>query len=286
MRRREMPKELDYTMLSTFALCPLKYYFRMVRDLVSKIPPTAAEFGRCIHAALDEWYIGKDDDKANKVFTDMWNESIADSKRNRAVGLKVLSKYYDSYRDSRFEVIASELEFTVPIKGSDIVLIGRIDKLIDWSGAIMVMDHKTTTRLGFEFFNMIKPNAQFDGYIYAAQQLGYTCTSVLLDAILVAKGLLTPAQAAKLTPLARDISERSTEDIDRYLVNVCVLLEQLKRAYESDVWCASGAFNGACTYYGSCSYRRICKEDVTLRDSIIKMDYIEDKWSPHKKEKK
>lgn len=254
---------------------------------MGKAPPTAAEFGRCIHLSMDSWYEDKDDVKAVDVFLKSFVENPTDDKRTLAVGKKLLQLYFDKYREQNIKVLASELEFKVKLPYADYYLIGRIDKIIDWSGIICVMDHKTTTRLGHEFFYMIKPNAQFDGYIWAARQLGYpTCSTIMLDAILVAKGLTTPAQLQKLTPQARDVSERTEADFKRYFITVSEVLPELEGCYMSNTWAETGAFTNACCNFIECPYRKICREDASLHEQIIAQDYKVEHWNPsdyHKK---
>jgi hypothetical protein len=276
-----MPEKFDYTALSTFLVCRKKYYWRMVRGLVGKRPPLAAEFGRCIHKALDVWYKTHDKKASKEAFSSTFVESQDDDKRTQAVGAKLLDLYFEKYENEPFKVIASELEFNVPLLGN-ISLIGRIDKIIDWEGAIYVMDHKTTSRLGYEFFYKIKPNMQFDGYIYAARKLGYSaCSGIVLDALLVAKGLVVPAQLSRLTPLARDISTRSEQDMKRYVNNVSSILWDLERAYAMDTWYDN---TESCCDFIECPYRKICKEDEDMHERIIEMDYKVEPWDPTRKE--
>jgi len=155
---------------------------------------------------------------------------------------------------------------------------------VDWDGAIYVMDHKTTSRLGYEFFYKIKPNMQFDGYIWAARQLGYpTCGGILLDALLVAKGLVVPAQLAKLQPLARDVSTRTTEDLDEYIKKICLIVEDIRKCYEADVWYEN---TESCCDFIECPYRKICKEDRSIQEKIAEMDYKVEVWDPREKELK
>jgi hypothetical protein len=275
-----MPAEFDYTMLSTFLTCRKKYWWRMVRNLILKTPQTALEFGRCIHLALDNWYVNKDYKKAIEVFNEAFVENPEDNKRTKSVAAKLLQLYHERYVDSSIKILASEMEFTLPIPDSGIALIGRIDKVIDWGGAIYVMDHKTTSRLGAEFFNKIKPNMQFDGYVWAARQLGYpTCSGVVMDALLVAKGLIIPAQLAKLSPLGRDISERTDEDIEGYLNNVRRIVRDIGQCYIHDEWYEN---TESCCDFNECPYRRLCKESGSVRESIVKADYVVEKWEPRK----
>lgn len=280
--QNEKPVNFDYTMMSTFLVCRKKYYWRIVRGITGKRPPTAAEFGRCIHLALNEWHTHRDEDKAVKVFLDSFIEDPEDSKRTKAVGKKLLELYCYKYAHEGFSVLSSELPFLLPVPGTNIKLSGRIDKIIKWDDVLYIMDHKTTSMLGPQFFYKIKPNMQFDGYIWAANQLGYICNGVVLDALLVAKGLTIPAQLSKLTPLARDISERTPEDIVRYIRNVKLITEDIYKCYETDVWYEN---TESCCDFIECPYRKICKEDPSIHEQIIEMDYKVEFWDPLKEVK-
>ena len=273
----EAPKEFDYTMLSTFLRCRKRYYWRIVRNIVSKSPQTALEFGKCIHKALDEWHKHRNEEAALNVFLTKYKEDPSDDKRTLIVGKKLLQLYFDKYAHESFEVLASELPFTAPVNAG-ISLIGRIDKIVKWDGVIYVLDHKTTSRLGYEFFYKIKPNMQFDGYIWAARQLGYpTCSGIVLDALLTAKGLTVPAQLAKLTPLARDVSMRTEKDIAKYLRNLPLIVEDIRKCYDTNIWYEN---TEACCDFIECPYRKICKEDEDIHERIISMDYKVEPWDP------
>jgi len=276
----DMPKEVDYTMLSTFLRCRKRYYWRIVRGIVGRAPQTAPEFGRCIHKALDNWFKFHNKEQATLEFLTSFKENPADEKRTNAVAKKLLDLYFEKYDHEGFKVLQSEIPFTVPIPDTDKALMGRIDKIIEWDGAVYVMDHKTTSRLGYEFFYKIKPNMQFDGYIWAARQLGYpTCSGILLDALLVAKGLTIPSQLARLQPLARDLSVRTDDDLKRYITNVKSIIEDMYICYQTDDWYEN---TESCCDFIECPYRKICKEDPEIHERIIEMDYQIERWDPRK----
>jgi hypothetical protein len=269
-------------MLSTFCRCHRRYYWRFVRDLVGKAPQTAPEFGKCIHKALDVWYKTHDTKLTIAEFESTFVENPEDDKRTLAVGRKLLSLYMDKYEHEGFKILATELPFEVPVAPYGFKLIGRIDKIINWDNAIMVMDHKTTSRLGYEFFFKIKPNMQFDGYIWAARQLGYpTCSGIVLDALLVAKGLLVPAQLSRLQPLGRDVSMRTGEELEEYIQTICLIVDDIRKCYDSSIWYKNT--EGCCDFV-ECPYRKICKEDVSMQDRIAEMDFKQEHWDPRKVE--
>lgn len=276
--------EFDYTMMSSFLGCRRKYFFRHVEGLVSKSTAKAPAFGSAIHKALDSWYKDHNTEAAIEIFKREYKEDLAtDGKRTHAVGEWILKNYNERYQDQSFKVIKTEHEFCLKLPTGN-NLIGRIDKIIDWDGALWLMDHKTTSQLGPYYFKMHTPNMQFDGYIWAAKKMGYNVQGVLVDAILVAKGLLDSSSRGKLTPLARDFATRSQEDIDNYIdlvediqgeINLCEKeIEDFYPNYD------------ACTYYGECAYRKICTNPKNVWEKIKQMDYSVEHWDPRNKEDK
>ena len=268
----------DYSMLSTFLRCRRRYHFRYVRNLATKSRQTAAEFGHAIHSALDSWHTHRDLDRATQVFRNEFVPDETDNKRTISVGVKMLQLYAEKYAHEGFMVLKSEMPFKVPIPGTNVDFIGRIDKIVDWDGAIYILDHKTTSRLGHQFFYMIKPNMQFDGYIWSARQLGFPkCSGVVLDALLVAKGLTTPAQLAKLTPLARDISTRTEEELGNFLKDIKSTIRDIEACHLTNEWYPN---TGACCDFVECPYRKVCKEEPIMQERIIQMEYKEEAWTP------
>lgn len=283
-----MKTEFDYTAMSMFLTCQRKYDFRINRGLVGLNPPVPAEFGKCIHTALDDWYKNRNVDQAVELFCASYKETDEDGKRTHKMGEWILRNYDEKYRDQPFKVLATEQEFTVELPNGN-NLIGRIDKIIEWDGSVWGMDHKTTSQLGPTYMKMHTPNMQFSGYTYAIQQLGHpNCQGILVDAILVAKGLVD-GKSKTLTPLARDFAYRSAGDIQEYLGIVQYLQkgiaerEHLADEHFADTWIPN--FD-ACVDYGECPYRKICKEPAEFRDKIIASDYKVEPWDPRGSDKK
>lgn len=272
--------EYDYTMMSTYMTCQRKYWFRMVKGLAPRHVSAAPEFGRCIHKALDEWYITGDIDKAVQVFIDSFVADHNDDMRTHELGEWILRNYAAKYQDQGFKVLMTEMEFSIKLP-NDNRLIGRMDKIINWDGALWVMDHKTTSGLTSHYMKMHTPNLQFDGYTYAARKLGYNVQGILVDAILVAKGLLDSTRRRNLTPLLRDFAYRTDEDLVRYEKQIMRIQSDIELKDDEDSYLPN---LDACTYYGECPYRRICIEPREVWERIEKSDYKHEPWHPHTKE--
>ena len=283
-------KEFDFTMMSTFCNCRKKYDYRMNKGLVGKSRAMAPEFGGAIHKALDVMYQGKMRSgdfllaEGIQVFKESFKEDLVlDDKRTHRMGEWILGNYATTYHNEPFDVVAIEQDFTLPLPNGN-NLIGRIDKILSWDGLYWVMDHKTTSQLGASYGQSLAPNGQFTGYLWAARQLGFPkCVGVIVDAILVAKGLLQASSRARMTPLARFDSYTSDDQIAEWLETVIKIQKDIKHQEEHDVWPQDGMFNGMCTYYGQCAYRKLCSEERGLRDKIIPMDYDVSFWDPRSK---
>ena len=134
---------------------------------------------------------------------------------------------------------------------------------------------------------MAEPNMQFVGYAYAARHLGYDIKGVIVDAILVAKGLLPSDGTAgtrknpNLTPFARYDVYYKQEHFDEWFDTVTKIKDNIESCDRIDSWYPNFE---ACTHFGECTYRRVCKEDQAIRQRILDMDYEVDFWDPLKKE--
>lgn len=269
--------EFDYTMMSDYQLCQRRYRFRHVEGLVSDHRQYAVEFGGAIHKALDSWYKDKDVNKAIEIFKADYEENPNEEpKRTHAMGEWILKNYNEQYKDQPFKVLATEHEFTHKLPNGN-NLIGRIDKVVEWSGTIWIVDHKTTSQLGPQFFKQFDPTLQITGYVWAAKQEGFNCTGGLVDAILVAKGLLKSSTRGRLTPLSRGDVYVSDWKLDEWLDTVTKIQTDIKLSENNDRWVPN--FN-QCTYYGECPYRRICKEEPEIRGRVKEMDYSIGFWDP------
>lgn len=278
-------KAFDFTAMNTFQTCQRKYDYRMNRGLVGHMPPQAADFGKCIHLALDSWYKDHNKEYAIDVFKSNYIESPEDDKRTYKMGEWIISNYHNKYQDQPFKILEIEKQFALPLPNGN-TLIGRIDKIIEWDGVVWGMDHKTTSQLGPGYMKMHTPNLQFSGYTWAIQQMGYpNCAGILVDAILVAKGLIDGKSKANLTPLARDFAYRSKDDIVEYMQTIMALQHHIGMYDDLRMQGKNVAYMpnwDACVDYGECPYRKICKEPVEMRERIIGSEYKVEHWSPLK----
>ena len=273
----------DYTAMSTFLTCRRKYELRINKGYVRQWEPSAPNFGSAIHHALDNWYVNKDAGKAIEVFNANYTEDLKiDDRRTKRMGEWIINNYHSQYKDQPWELVESETCFEVALPNNN-KFIGRIDKVIKWDGCFWIVDHKTTTSLGSTFFHMAEPNFQFPGYVWAKKQLGVEVSGVIVDAILAAKGLLPgTSKNTNLTPLARCDIYYKEEALQEWLESALKIQRDIGECEVSQEWYPN--FD-ACTDYGGCTYRQVCKEESGIRQRILDADYLIEPWNPRREKK-
>jgi len=199
-------------------------------------------------------------------------------KRSLSNGLATLNAYFDRYSDDPF-VIAKDGDGPLCERRFDFLLCEDAKRRITFFGTIdaiflneetkqyVVCDHKTTSALGADFYNRVRPNHQYTGYVLAAQRaLGLANVDTFIsNGIQVAKTKKEFArQATKIT--AEDFAEL------QYAVEQAV--DDYLWADHRGIWPMSTP--NACCMYGRCSYARICEVPNALKPSVIAALYGEE----------
>lgn len=283
--------------------CLRKVEYSLVRKLKSDNESEATIFGSAIHKALEHWYSLKETERtlsakesaqadillhnANEPHTGAL-ESIRqyvlrgsalhgvadDDKRSLSNGIKILKAYFKLYQNDGLEIVCDSagpiVERNVEFKlyedsEVEIHFFGTIDAILrnKASGHIMVTDHKTTSALGKEFYNRIKPNHQYTGYVLGARLcLGIDTNLFLVNGIQVAK---------TKTEFARQVTERTEDDFNELRAAVIHAVRTFLAAREVGFFPQHAP--QPCTQYGGCQYLDICSSPTQLRETIINARY-------------
>lgn len=206
----------------------------------------------------------------------------ADDKRSIESGVWSLSHYFETYIDDPYEVmqdsqgkymteltlqtiLISRPELTIYIFGTIDVILKSLTNL-----QILVTDHKTSSMVGKDFYNRLKPNHQYTGYIYLVQQcLGLSTDKFMVNCIQVKP---KPKTARGTRPdFPRQITTRSPEDITEFKACVEFYVEQYLKSMDSGVWPQGSP--DSCSMYGGCQYLDICSSPHAIRQNIIDSRY-------------
>jgi hypothetical protein len=150
---------------------------------------------------------------------------------------------------------------------------GIIDAIVNY-GQTLVMDHKTTSILGPQFFDDFVLSSQMNGYVWSARKLGYPAVGLLLDAIAGRK----PTKTGVAHEYQRNRYYYEEQHLAEWEKDTFTLitdfLEHLCRGYfpKSPKWCFGK--------FGRCQYWDICSSIPDRRMGLIQSDlYKPVTWS-------
>jgi len=210
-----------------------------------------------------------------------------DQARSPESGINILNNYFDVYLDDPFELVVDadgplcerafkfkihEREFNLPLLGIDRPIVevwffGQIDSVLrnKQTGEIIVCDHKTTSSLGKDFFNRIKPNFQYTGYWWAAKEVfGLKPTQFMVNGVQVAK------TKQEVKRQFTSISDAEIEDLkEAILWNVGKYLQCVSS--EMARWPMSSP--DACSMWGGCNFKRVCELPRNIQESMISAEF-------------
>lgn len=212
--------------------------------------------------------------------------SLPDSnKRSLTTGLWTLRHYLETYVEDPFVVLRDdagapivEREFRLDVSdkvGMPVELFGTIDVVFEnkSTGVVVPCDHKTSSVVGNNFFNRLKPNHQYTAYIIGANDaLGVQTNSFLVNCLQVKPKPTTKRGQPPHFP--RQATQRTAEDIEEFYSSLRMVVEQYLRWLEEDNF-PLGSPN-ACTLYGGCGFLDLCSAPPSIRENIINAKYSQE----------
>lgn len=287
---------INNSSLDIIQTCSRKAFYALSRGLKSRFESEATLYGKAIHAGLESWYEFHDDNAAVEAFNAVAEplSGLPDTnKRSLANGKITLEHYFTTYREDGFEVAKDkdgvpyiERDVTAVVSDSDILRIeffGRVDKILieKKTGIMLVTDHKTTSSLGVDFYNRIRPNFQYTGYTWAAKEsLGLSTNQFMVNGIQV-KNNVYSGRGRKPGPpqFARQVTRITKQDIaELHSAIIIRVQEYISRGMIDGHWPMSTP--NACSMWSGCQFRDICEvstDDIQttskMRESVIKSRY-------------
>lgn len=267
---------INFSSLSVMQECQRKADFMFNKGLVSE-PSSAMQFGTMVHKAMQAWYLTPQCGRSPKIMANNWNwvydESgfvPTDDRKTKETGLAAMMKYAETFVDDDLEVInlngGPAIEMTLEAKVAtnakvDYFLFGTLDLIVKSksTGQVYVMDHKTTTSLGSQFFQQWKPNHQVSAYILLAQKHGLECSEALIQGIQVVK---TKQEVCRVP------SRRSEEELQDFVATLVYEADRFMESNKNKFY--PGASDYTCGAYAGCQFLDLCTASVGVRNELIK----------------
>jgi len=303
---------IDNSTLETLTTCPRAMQYSKLHKRTLAGTRASLNFGSAIHNALEYRYktckntapTDTQWQEQGKVIEDFFtkNPAVEDDYRTSSWAVDLVKKYNQIYSVEPFNVLVDakgdtlcELSFildlfdhpldrlgigTVPVK-----YIGRIDLPVQWDGGIWILDHKTTSMLGAQYFEAATMSAQQLGYVWAFQELTkQKCQGFVINAIRVKQPPAKPKEG--LDSWWRESFQRQRfhvqeEQLVEWKANTIALVKEFFYHYEQGMfpqktaWCVGK--------YGKCQYFDVCSLPQGNRETMLTSTIFQDNtWSPLK----
>lgn len=253
---------LSISSIITYIDCGLLYRFSRVDHLMPEFKTDVLVFGSAIHRVLEIYYQGILEGykipllELCKLFKKQWSESADGEDRERihftkendynsllAMGVSLLTTWYDSRPGEQYRLIAVEEPFSFTVPGVPVPIIGGMDLVEeDPSGTIIITDHKTPAKAMAE--KDVHINQQLTIYQMAAKANGYASREIMLkfDCLIKTK---TPKFAQYYTTRSQNEEQR--------------MIRKIQSVWEG---IAKGVFvpNDLSWKCANCSYTSACNE--------------------------
>lgn len=202
-------------------------------------------------------------------------------KRSLSSGIWMLSHYFriylhDTYiihSDEHGPMIERQCAATLYEDGDLVIeLFGTVDFIMrnEVTNEILAGDHKTTSMMGHEFLNRVKPNHQYTGYIFLAKAaLGIDSDKFMVNGLQTKARPLT-ARGGPPT-FTRQITNRTLQDIGEFRNSVVDATRRYLFYQETKCWPIGHV--DSCANYGGCGYLDICSAPNNLRLNILEAKY-------------
>lgn len=204
---------------------------------------------------------------------------LADTdKRSLSSGVWLLQNYFKTYIADPWEVLYDEKGEPLVERRAEVLLeetpslkitgFGTIDVVLRnaQTGGVLAADHKTSSIIGNDFYNRLKPNAQYGFYYYLAKEvLGLPVSGFLINCLEVKSRPLTARGGPP--KLLRQVTTRTPEDTAEMIRTFTEATKRFLSWKEADSF-PLGPVN-SCASYGGCQYLEVCSSPENIRPTIL-----------------
>jgi len=176
-----MKQILTFSAAKKFQSCHKAYYNRYKKNLVPLEQDEVLFLGSAIHNALELWYRRDLNDspieiQISRLIDEAYplRDSYEKQKRDWHLAKAMMGGYLNRYPDEDFEIIETELEFSVPIinpstnrHSRTFELMGKVDALVKLNDLYFIMEHKTASLITGDYIEILPMDFQINIYAMA-----------------------------------------------------------------------------------------------------------------------
>ena len=185
---------VNNSLLRLLRECETKTWLRWKFERVprEREGPGPMEIGSVMHRCLEQWMKGEKVD-----FTKHWEEIVGDvlpqQERFYPGNVENILAHWIAVQDPQrrnYALVEAEhiLEATIGfVDGEEIIYYGTIDALIEWTGQLWLLEHKTTGRLDLQWENQWGMSAQLMGYVWLLRKHNHAVRGAIVNGIEIRK---------------------------------------------------------------------------------------------------
>lgn len=200
-----------------------------------------------------------------------------DNNKTRDTLIRSIIWYLDYFREDNMTTFIDShgkaaVEYSFSINVDDgLIFCGHIDRLVEYQGALMVQDQKTTkSALGSYYFNQYAPDTQMSMYTFAGKMIySAPVKGVVIDAAQVMVGF---------TRFERGITYRTDSQLNEWYDDTMWHVSRIQQATREQHFPMNPS---ACSEYGGCEFRKICSLSPDVRQQFLLGAFRKAKrWDP------
>ncbi|HSE45496.1 MAG TPA: PD-(D/E)XK nuclease family protein [Gemmatimonadales bacterium] len=220
-----------------------------------------------VHQALIDTWEHELDAKGNRIPGTGKPVDWGHHLKDRGTLIRTIVWYYEQFKDDLpiLEIggqPAVEVKFELDLDDGN-VLVGTLDRVIDYSGSTFIMDQKTTgSTLTPKFFDQWKPNTQMSAYTFAGQAVFHQpVKGVLIDAVQIAVGF---------SRFERGPTYRTQSELDEWYDTAMHHIERAQRATRYNYFPPTET---SCDLFGGCIFRSVCSQSPEVRENFLRSKF-------------
>jgi CRISPR/Cas system-associated exonuclease Cas4 (RecB family) len=287
---------MDSTAITTFMLCPRKYFYRMVLGYTTEGKQPYFAFGSAYHKFREvierEWlaepdkakmpvYIMKGLDEASSycdkhlVAPEKGSKWEWMTKARLQKSCILAANWWKNEKEKgAIKVITIEQPFQIKLRDGSIIA-GRADQIVNFNGKLWGRDFKTSSTAGAYYVNSLNPNDQFTRYTFAENKLSGWNEEDINDRPLVQGQLIEVLFNNKTTEPKIEVypAQRTRTELLLWLREQEYWHKMMDLCRKDDIWPMNPK---SCTF---CEYRRVCEmSSETSQMTFLKNSFKHNHW--------
>jgi ATP-dependent helicase/DNAse subunit B len=178
-----MATEITFSELDSYATCPWQWWQKYVKLRRRKKQSVKLSFGAAIHEGVEAMYNREDDPvgvavkyaegvkkKAEDSGIELGDDYILTLKKVEYVMKAYVNRYHDDF--SKYNILSVEPEFRIPLDGMDVIVRGKIDRILTEkkTGLFFPVETKTAAAWNPDI-NRLMLDFQISVYAWAVSKL-------------------------------------------------------------------------------------------------------------------